>query len=863
MKKYKPETKTELKKLVFTDGIKLNCVDTSLITDMSKLFYESKRKDFEGIEDWDVSNVTNMDMMFAYMGYNALVRYSNIDFDHDLSNWNVSKVKSMNNMFAYCSNFDQPLDNWDVSNVEDMSFMFCGAKDFNQPLNSWNTSKVKNMRGMFEECEFFNQPLDKWDTSNVEDMSNMFIRAKRFNQPLNTWNTSKVKDLSSMFAYCDVFNQNINDWDVSNVTNMDSLFRQCDKLNQPFDKWDTSNVVNMEKTFFSCTKFNQPLNSWNVSNVENMDMMFYMAQSFNQPLDKWNTEKVITAAGLFRFAYKYDCYESLEHWNLDNLKEVGIFCDDEEKLHTRLKVYMQAFYPKEDYITITKFNVKEIYDLIAKDKNKRIVRLRKRIESDFSSELSFVTKDYNFTTIEKAEKYAEKKYNAKKEDKKLEFIKDCHVLVKDKSREVDITVIKYIYSEYLSLKRTINRLEKIDNIVNLLDFESFLKFVRDVYLENQNTEIAGFLYAMYGGDEALKEISELISLGIDSKVFLIMIKFNIESRYAQSLLYEIYSDTKTAEIRREAGRMINELIEKMNIGYTEFRLRCTPNYGFNSQGEKILNDDYKLIVNSDYSLTLFDIKNNKELKKTPQNFDKELKEEIKELRKEVQKFINHNARILSITLIDGDIYGYDLFKEAFIDNYLMNRFASALIWNLYDKDKNFITTFRYSADGSYSNCKDEEVKINADNFISLATPAEMDDDTVNKWRKQLEDYELVQPINQFTVIKLDKNNLKKEIKKIKNIEASYGAFKFFAKKYDMYTNDVVGYNETITYTFPANNGDIFTISAKVDADTEYDEPVDITIDFQKSENKEEISKRFVYSFLVFMIFDFRLTDLFS
>ena len=48
---------------------------------------------------------------------------------------------------------------------------------------------------------------------------------------------------------------------------------------------------------------------------------------------------------------------------------------------------MQAFYPKEDYITITKFNVKEIYELIAKDKNKRIVRLRKRIESDFSSEL--------------------------------------------------------------------------------------------------------------------------------------------------------------------------------------------------------------------------------------------------------------------------------------------------------------------------------------------------------------------------------------------------------------------------------------------------------------------------------------------
>lgn len=338
MKKYKPETKTELKKLVFTDGIKLNYVDTSLIKDMSNLFYKSKRKDFEGIEYWDVSNVTNMEMMFGYMDYHLMGRYSMTDFNPNLNNWNVSKVKSMNNMFAYCSNFDQPLDKWDVSNVEDMAFMFCGAKEFNQPLNSWDTSKVKNMSGMFQECEFFNQPLDKWDTSNVEDM---------------------------------------------------------------------------EKTFFSCMKFNKPLNSWNVSNVENMDMMFYMAQSFNQPLDKWDTQKLITAAGLFRFAYKYDCYESLEHWNLDNLQEVGTFCDDEDKLHTRLKVYMQVFYPKENYITITNNNAKEIYNLILKDKNKKIVRLRKKIESDFREELSI--SEYNFNTIEDAENYIKNNYRKIKE----------------------------------------------------------------------------------------------------------------------------------------------------------------------------------------------------------------------------------------------------------------------------------------------------------------------------------------------------------------------------------------------------------------------------------------------------------------
>ncbi|WP_278846847.1 BspA family leucine-rich repeat surface protein [Brachyspira pilosicoli] len=845
MKKYKPTTKTELKKLVFTDGIKLYDVDTSLITDMSKLFYESKRKDFEGIEDWDVSNVTNMDMMFAYMGYNMLVRYSSIDFDQDLSNWNVSKVTSMNNMFAYCSNFDQPLDNWDVSNVEDMSFMFCGAKEFNQPLNSWNTSKVKNMRGMFQECEFFNQPLDKWDTSNVEDMSNMFIRAKRFNKPLNTWNINKVKDLSSMFAYCDAFNQNLNDWDVSNVTNMDSLFRQCDKLNQPFDKWDTSNVVNMEKTFFSCTKFNQPLNSWNVSNVENMDMMFYMAQSFNQPLDKWNTQKLITAAGLFRFAYKYDCYESLENWNLDNLQEVGTFCDDEEKLHTRLKVYMQVFYPKENYITITNNNAKEIYNLILKDKNRKIVRLRKKIESDFREELS-ISED-NFATIEDAENYIKNNY---KEDKRLKFINNTNVLIKDKSREVNIKVIKYIYSEYLSLSNII-RLKRIDDIVNLLDMETFVKQIKEFYLENKG-DAACLIYGIYGGDEALKDIYEL---KFDSNFFLSLIKLNIKHKYALKLLYEIYTTTKKRDIKKEASKIIDEVLEKMNISYSEFKLKCMPNLGFNSKGEREFNKDYKLILNSDYSLSLFDIKNNKILKSMPKKINEDLKEEIQNLEKEIHKFMRANSYLLSIILIDGEIYSYDLFREYFIDNILMNKFASTLIWNLYDKNKKIITTFRYLGEYKYIDSENKEIKIDADSFVGLATPVEMDDKTINKWIKHLKDYQLSQPLEQLKLVKLNKSSLQKEVKKLSTIEGTYGAFKDFAKRYEMYAHDKFGE----TYTFQSNDDDIFSISADIDEDIEHDDIIEIKLSFG-NQNYNKISSRFIYTFLVFIICSFKLND---
>ncbi|KLI49888.1 lipoprotein [Brachyspira hyodysenteriae] len=797
MNKYKPATKEELKNLVFTDSVKLSDVDTSLITDMSYLFYKSERKDFEGIEDWDTSH------------------------------------------------------------VEDMSFMFFWAIEFNRTLNSWNVSNVRNMSGMFQAAMKFNQPLYKWNTSNVKTMSFMFNYAKSFNQNINNWNVSKVEDLSYMFCECEVFNQPLNDWDVSNVKTMEGTFRRAYKFNQALYKWNTSKVENMHEMFVQCKDFNQPLNSWNVSNVKNMEAMFCDTVSFNKPLDKWNTKNLKKIDSMFKYAKNYDCYYSLANWDLNKMLNMTDLCDDKEKLPLRIRAYLQAFYGSyKNYLNITKDNVKEIYDFISKDTNKKIVRLRKKLESDFSLVLSSVTDDYNFKTIEEAEKYIENNYN-KKDDKKVSFINNNYkVLIKDKSREVNIKVIKYIYLEYLSLKRDVKRLVKIDNIVNLLDKESFIKFIKNIYDET-NKETSVFVYGIYGGDEALKNIYKK---SLDTKLSLIIIKLNNQSKYALKLLYEIFMTTKKTEVRLEAEKIINELIEIMNIDYNEFRLRYATDFGFNSKGEKELSNNYKLILNSDYSLSLFDIKNHKELKKIPRSLDENLKKEITKLRKEIKKFIKNNSNLLAITLINGNKYSYDIFKDIFIDNIMMNKFASSLIWNLYDKDYNFITTFRYSGDGSYSNCEDEEVKINDNNFISLASPIEMDDYTINKWRKQLEDYEIEQPLQQLTVIKLDKNNLEKEINKIKNIEASYGTFKYFTKKYEMHISNVIGYDGIITYSFTSNDEDIFTMTSKIQG--EYDEQINITIDFKKSKNKKEISKRFVYTLLVLIIWDFRLTDLF-
>ena len=144
----------------------INTWDTSLITNMSELFYNEGT--FNGnISDWDVSSVTNMQYMFYYA----------TSFNQSISDWDVSSVTDMDWMFAYTDSFNQNLSEWDVSSVTDMEYMFYDAESFNGNISDWDVSSVTNMQYMFDSATSFNQDLSDWDVSSVTDMTWMFASA--------------------------------------------------------------------------------------------------------------------------------------------------------------------------------------------------------------------------------------------------------------------------------------------------------------------------------------------------------------------------------------------------------------------------------------------------------------------------------------------------------------------------------------------------------------------------------------------------------------------------------------------------------------------------------------------------------------
>ena len=282
--KYFPQNKDELIKLVSNKKIKLSNIDISKVDDFSELFSKSQRTDFSGIENWNVSHVTNMSKMFKRAVY----------FNSDLNNWNVSNVKDMSCMFCYADKFNGNISLWDTSQVEDMSEMFAGAKNFNQDISSWNVSHAQSLAYMFFKAKNFNQDLSLWQINrecmtdkmfsessvekppfwycNKEYYNNQNERTKGIKDkyvpltnreliavannddiPLKEIDVQYVSDFSNIFAYSERQDfSGIEDWNVSHVTDMTDMFcsAECENLPSWYDenKWEEYETVIRIKT---------------------------------------------------------------------------------------------------------------------------------------------------------------------------------------------------------------------------------------------------------------------------------------------------------------------------------------------------------------------------------------------------------------------------------------------------------------------------------------------------------------------------------------------------------------------------------------------------------------------------------------
>ncbi len=150
------------------------------------------------IEQWGCLRLGNNGMYFAGCAYLEVTASDILD---------LTGTTNLHGMFFLCQELHvEGINDWDLSRVTNTSYMFYQASMFDQNLSSWNTSSITDMSWMFSGAIFFDQDISSWDVSSVTDMNYMFESAASFDRDLGDWNVSSVLDMAGMFAYITLSN---------------------------------------------------------------------------------------------------------------------------------------------------------------------------------------------------------------------------------------------------------------------------------------------------------------------------------------------------------------------------------------------------------------------------------------------------------------------------------------------------------------------------------------------------------------------------------------------------------------------------------------------------------------------------------
>ena len=204
--------------------------------------------EIRGLDNLNTSEVTDMSRMFA--GCSALRSL-------EVSRFDTSKVTDMSSMFSGCASLTElDLYFFDTAKVTDMHEMFNGCKGLTAlDLRSFNTSQVTNMSELFADCSaLVDIDISRFDTAQVTDIHAMFKDCKSLTTlDLSNFQTSEVKNMSDMFSGCSALTT-ILSFAFRNCFASDAMFYECTSLQGAVsfnENCTDARMANPERGYFS------------------------------------------------------------------------------------------------------------------------------------------------------------------------------------------------------------------------------------------------------------------------------------------------------------------------------------------------------------------------------------------------------------------------------------------------------------------------------------------------------------------------------------------------------------------------------------------------------------------------------------
>lgn len=214
---------------------------------------------------------------------------------------------------------------------------------------------------------------------------------------------------------------------------------------------------------------------------------------------------------------------------------------------------------------------------------------------------------------------------------------------------------------------------------------------------------------------------------------------------------------KHKQVKTAANKALQSAADILGITTEELGDRIVPNLGFDENMERIFDygtRKFKVYLNIALELEVYDEKD-KKLKTLPsvgvrdtEDIAKASNAEFKQMKKQLKNVVSIQKLRLETAMLADRRWTVDAWESLFVKNPVMHKFAMGLIWIAYEDNK-AVQSFRYMEDGTFNTSDEDEYELPKDCTIGLAHTIDLDEETVLAWKEQLNDYEIIQPIEQL------------------------------------------------------------------------------------------------------------------
>lgn len=389
---------------------------------------------------------------------------------------------------------------------------------------------------------------------------------------------------------------------------------------------------------------------------------------------------------------------------------------------------------------------------------------------------NYSRKGFKFNSIDEINQYIDDYYDEKYEHL-IDFIDESLIsnvlMKKDNNIKVPSKVLKYILLEYMFLEEPY-RIKDADSMIAIFDINSVRNTFENIYrywIDNGSKEEHKNIiipYCIYGNYNQIVSIYDRIEYWHDNfksslaSYIVPAIAMNGD-KFALMIINNIIYMSKNKKLKNAAKESFKKAAECLGVPVDNLFDKVLPNLGFNiERNKKISYGDrsFTLQLLSDAYLEIIDNTNHKILKELPEAEEGDDKQKVEEAKKilmetknALEAIIVYQKQKLKKVLLNGRKWDYQTFFEVFVENPVMQYFTLAFVWGVYDEDGNLIDSFRYMEDGSLSSIDEDLYELpketHSKNYITLFHPVDANEEYTKKWAKQIDLYEINQPIEQI------------------------------------------------------------------------------------------------------------------